>query len=554
MKKIEFNNIKWIIPLVLFLVLAAHLVYSTLSQRQPTVGGDTNTWGTTLNNYLSVSLNASGSIYTTTNSVFDTNLLFVDAINNKVGIGGISPSTKLQVNGQLNMANNSIKAVKGITVANMNVTGQMDRQLNMGGFLITGGVTGANINATLLNGNTLLELFANASSASNTIGVNDLGNLTDSETWTKINTFSKGISAAKANITALDKAMSTGGFLITGGVTGANINATLLNGNTLLELFANASSASNTIGVTDLGNLTLSNTWTKINTFSKGLSANEVNITGNVGIGTAASSTTPLLVKSTSSVSANLVFDVNNNTASDKLTVLNSGKVGIGVAAPAALLNIAAGTSTANTAPIKLTSGTNLGTAEAGAIEYDGTAFYSTPVASARGVSPSTQFCALTSDFTLTAASGVQSAFPTTCDVWTLAGSTSYFFEGMYIMTTGTTTTKTTALAFALGGGASVTSIHYVATGWNSIADTTNTAQNTVWVDRVASTVLTATATTAGVAIYFQGIIRMNAGGTVTPQIAFSASPGGTNLMKADSYIRFTPIGTNTVASVGNAG
>jgi hypothetical protein len=253
-------------------------------------------------------------------------------------------------------------------------------------------------------------------------------------------------------------------------------------------------------------------------------------------------------------VSANIAFDVNNNTASDKLTVLNSGKVGIGVAAPAALLNIAAGTSTANTAPIKLTSGTNLGTAEAGAVEYDGKAFYSTPVASARGVSPSTQFCALTSDFTLTAASGVQSAFPTTCDVWTLAGSTSYFFDGMYIMTTGTTTTKTTALAFALAGGASVTSIYYVATGWNSIADTTNTAQNTVWVDRVASTVLTATATTAGVAIYFQGIIRMNAGGTVTPQIAFSASPGGTNLMKTDSYIRFTPIGTDTVLSVGNVG
>ena len=151
-------------------------------------------------------------------------------------------------------------------------------------------------------------------------------------------------------------------------------------------------------------------------------------------------------------------------------------------------------------------------------------------------------------DFTLSAALGVQSAFPTTGDVWTLQGSTLYEVEGNYIITTGTTTTKTTAIAFALAGGASVNYVALNVIGWNSVPNTSGTAQNTVQMTQVASTVVTATATTAGVGIYFKGLISMNAGGTITPQINFSANPGGTNLMKAGSYIRFTRLGTNTLS------
>ena len=52
--------------------------------------------------------------------------------------------------------------------------------------------------------------------------------------------------------------------------------------------------------------------------------------------------------------------------------------IGIGQTEPTALLHIKAGTATASTAPIKLTSGTLLGTAEAGAIEFLTNAFYGT--------------------------------------------------------------------------------------------------------------------------------------------------------------------------------
>ena len=66
------------------------------------------------------------------------------------------------------------------------------------------------------------------------------------------------------------------------------------------------------------------------------------------------------------------------NTA-QVFTVKNSGNVGIGITLPTAVLHLKAGTATADTAPLKLTSGTNLTTAAAGAVEYDGTQLYFSP-------------------------------------------------------------------------------------------------------------------------------------------------------------------------------
>lgn len=73
-----------------------------------------------------------------------------------------------------------------------------------------------------------------------------------------------------------------------------------------------------------------------------------------------------------------------NPTGTDNF--LTSGKFGFGSLGltPSALVNIAAGTATANTAPLKFTSGTNLTTAEAGAVEYNGSNFFMTATATNR--------------------------------------------------------------------------------------------------------------------------------------------------------------------------
>jgi hypothetical protein len=55
-----------------------------------------------------------------------------------------------------------------------------------------------------------------------------------------------------------------------------------------------------------------------------------------------------------------------------------TGNVGHGVSSPTAVLHLAAGTSAPSTSPFKFTSGTNLTTPEAGAMEWDGTSLYIT--------------------------------------------------------------------------------------------------------------------------------------------------------------------------------
>lgn len=62
----------------------------------------------------------------------------------------------------------------------------------------------------------------------------------------------------------------------------------------------------------------------------------------------------------------------------DAMILNDLAHFGIGTVLPTALLHLGAGTAAANTAPLKLTSGTNLTTAEAGAMEYDGTNLFFT--------------------------------------------------------------------------------------------------------------------------------------------------------------------------------
>ena len=85
------------------------------------------------------------------------------------------------------------------------------------------------------------------------------------------------------------------------------------------------------------------------------------------------------------------------NSGADAAIIDTSNRLGIGVASPTAMLHLKAGTATASTAPLKFNSGTNLTTAEAGAVEYDGVVSYFTNNASSgRGYYPAVQIFRLT--------------------------------------------------------------------------------------------------------------------------------------------------------------
>lgn len=171
---------------------------------------------------------------------------------------------------------------------------------------------------------------------------------------------------------------------------------------------------------------------------------------------------------------------------------------------------------------------------------------------SATGVLDDLQISILQSDGTLSAALGVQTWAGTnkgTQDVFTLEANTTYLVKGKYYINTGATT-HTTALAFALSG-ATVSLFNYQVVLWSAALNGIATVQSTVHVTGVASKVCNATSTAVYTIIQFEGILVTGTGGTITPQINFSANPTGTNLMKAGSFVSFSKIGANTFIESG---
>jgi hypothetical protein len=71
-----------------------------------------------------------------------------------------------------------------------------------------------------------------------------------------------------------------------------------------------------------------------------------------------------------------IVASANSGATNNYALYITSGNSGFGVVSPTARIHLAAGTATANTSPLKFTSGTNLTAAEAGTVEYDGNRFY----------------------------------------------------------------------------------------------------------------------------------------------------------------------------------
>ncbi len=134
----------------------------------------------------------------------------------------------------------------------------------------------------------------------------------------------------------------------------------------------------------------------------------------------------------------------------------------------------------------------------------------------------------------------------------TLAASTVYQFEGLYVLTkTATATAHTLGLGF--GGTATVNNIAYTAGGYFALGaigaldsnvefGASNTTANTT----VSGT--TGANATLSIAYLVRGTVSINAGGTFIPQYTTSVA-AGVYTTNAGSYIRFVPIGAAGSAS-----
>jgi hypothetical protein len=164
------------------------------------------------------------------------------------------------------------------------------------------------------------------------------------------------------------------------------------------------------------------------------------------------------------------------------------------------------------------------------------------------GVLSDLQVSLLQAPFTLAAASGVQSAFPAAQDTFTLAANSTYRITGRYLIATGTTT-HTTALAWA--GAASITSLEYLTTLWSAAANAIATAGSFCHVSGAAVKVINATSTAVRTVIEFDGTLVTSSGGSLVPQVSFSANPTGTNQMLRGSYVVLERLGSDVATIFG---
>jgi hypothetical protein len=202
------------------------------------------------------------------------------------------------------------------------------------------------------------------------------------------------------------------------------------------------------------------------------------------------------------------------------------------------------GAGTTTVAPIDLTAGTNLTTAIAGAIEYDGRVFYATPQGTQRGVVPGAQFFRLNSGVVGANVSTAQSVFGVGV---TLSADTVYAFEGFYVLSkTAGTTSHSVGLGF--GGSATVNNIIWTFSGYDSASTTSvNTSQDSGYVTSVSNTTVSRANTSATMFNWklVRGTVSVNAGGTFIPQYTLSAAPGGAYTTAAGSYFMIYPIGAS---------
>ena len=208
-------------------------------------------------------------------------------------------------------------------------------------------------------------------------------------------------------------------------------------------------------------------------------------------------------------------------------------------------------TGTTSIAPATYVAGTNLGTAVAGSVEYDGKAQYFTPAATNRGVVQAVHFLSLSSDQTGTDGGGFgQNVFAGSgANTITLPGSTTYFFEGCYQIDTTGTNSRTFQVGF--GGAATLTSIRYTVVVTNGTTSSIQAPTVTTLTSATLTTVTGSVSAASNNTVWIRGMVRVNTGGTFTPQFGYSSLPGAAPSIRANSFFRMHAVGSNTVLNVG---
>lgn len=332
----------------------AHTQYALLAGRS---GGQTLIGGTASGNNLtlrSTSNATKGSIIMGTT--------YYDEVNNRLGINNSTPFASLTVTG-------TTSTTSRIGWSFSNTYGQTYLQAAFSSISQNGNTFEGYINQIGGTGSQWLNVLGNLS-------VQFFNNVTTSGVFyagTGSATFPSLSFGSDSNTGIYRSAIDTVAFA-TGGTFRGSINSAgtlTIGAGTVAAIPQNTS----TTFVPSIGAFTTSG--------SAGISAGVTDGTNNRRAGLFVNQTDGLWGLSHSYSSGRIPFVIVSNTT-EQFRIDTSHRVGIGESSPTAWLHLKAGISTAGFAPLKFNSGTNLTTAENGAMEYNGTNLFFTRTGAVR--------------------------------------------------------------------------------------------------------------------------------------------------------------------------
>lgn len=150
------------------------------------------------------------------------------------------------------------------------------------------------------------------------------------------------------------------------------------------------------------------------------------------------------------------------------------------------------------------------------------------------------------SDETLANSNADQDLFTNSAhNTFTVTANTTYEFEAVFDLTHGAVSHS---VAFGMTPTtATVSNIEWTSFLWVTAVGTTTASQNSTRGKTTSTIAINSAGANATESVTVKGSFTIGAtGGTITPQIKFSADPTGTVLLKAGSRFRITPIGNNT--------
>lgn len=220
---------------------------------------------------------------------------------------------------------------------------------------------------------------------------------------------------------------------------------------------------------------------------------------------------------------------------------------GTSLAAPRAALS----GQSATVAPLSLTAGTLMTTAEDGALEIDANCIYGCTDTGNRGIIPIEHIIRADSTRTFVSNTSQQAIFTTPASGELTLETGCYLFEGLIAMNTMSATSGNGKFSLIGAGTATLAAILWQAYGNDNSAEATGANIGGSWHIIAAQTgtnIMTAAVGT-GACILIKGTFEVSVAGTIIP--SFAQTTASAAVVQIGSYFRCNRIGSTDLTSVG---